>query len=259
VTGGLHVTERQPTEDGPAKGALAVFVHGSMDRATSFRRVLARLPDFTVVAYDRRGYAGSSDVPLAPDFSGQVDDLLDVLAGRPALGVGHSLGADIVLTAAEQRPELIDTVLAFEPPQPWLPWWSEYSAGHAAMEEAGENVAAAAEAFMRRMVGDGTWDRLPAATREQRRAEGAALVSEMRTLRRQAPFDPAAITVPVVVGYGSETGPHHLRGTRLLADALPQGQLVAVRGSRHGAHLSHPDKFAGLVRLALSRRDGVRP
>jgi pimeloyl-ACP methyl ester carboxylesterase len=164
-----------------------------------------------------------------------------------------------VLAAAEQRPDLIDTALVFEPPQPWLPWWSRYSIGQAGIEEAGENGAVAAEVFMRRMIGDATWERLPAATRQQRQAEGAALVGEMRGLRRGAPFEPAAIPIPVLVGYGSKTGDHHLRGTRLLAAALRKGKLVSIAGTGHGAHLSRSDQFADLVRQALSRRETSEP
>jgi pimeloyl-ACP methyl ester carboxylesterase len=258
VSGGLHVIERRPIEDGPAAGALAIFVHGSMDRGNSFRRVIARLPDFSVIIYDRRGYGGSSEVIPSVDFSTQADDLLGILASRRAVGVGHSLGGDVVLAAAERRPDLIDTTLVYEPPQMWLPWWSTYSIGQNAIEAAGENGAAAAEIFLRGMIGDAAWERLPTATRQQRQAEGAALIAEMRGLRRDAPFDPSAISIPVLVGYGTKTREHHRRGTRLLAEALPNGQLVAIPDAGHGAHLSHPDNFAQLVRQALARREGPR-
>jgi pimeloyl-ACP methyl ester carboxylesterase len=251
----VNVTERPPLQDGPAAGALVVMVHGSMDRATSFRRVVARLPDFTVVTYDRRGYAGSANVRPATDFSVQVDDLLEVLGGRPAVVVGHSLGGDVVLGAAEARPDLIDSAFVFEPPQMWLGWWQQVSIGDAAVQEAGENGAAAAESFMRRMIGDRAWERLPAATRQQRQAEGAALVAELQGLRRRVPFDPAAISIPVIVGYGTDTRPHHQRGAKELADALPKGELATIQACGHGAHLSHPDNFAGLVRRALARRE----
>ena len=44
----------------PAPGAATVvFVHGSLDRGESFRRVMRRLPELTTVTYDRRGYQGS--------------------------------------------------------------------------------------------------------------------------------------------------------------------------------------------------------
>ena len=49
-------------ESGPDDAPLVVFVHGSMDRSTSFSKVVRRLRDLHTVVYDRRGYAGSSDV-----------------------------------------------------------------------------------------------------------------------------------------------------------------------------------------------------
>jgi len=116
----LHVVERPPLEAGPANGSLVVLVHGSLDRASSFRRVAARLPDATVITYDRRGYAGSVEVSPTPVFERQVDDFLEVLGGRPVVGVGHSLGGDVVLRAAQRQPDLVTVAMVFEPPQPWL-------------------------------------------------------------------------------------------------------------------------------------------
>jgi pimeloyl-ACP methyl ester carboxylesterase len=257
----LHVIERPPTEPGPANGAVVVLVHGSMDRASSFRRVIARLPDATVISYDRRGYAESVEVPPAARFDRQVDDLLEVLAGRTVVGVGHSLGGDVVLGAAQRHPELIDSAMVFEPPQPWLPLWSARSAGSPAVIEAGKSdPARAAEMFMRGMVGDSVWDRLPSATQERRKAEGAALVAELQSLRTGRPvFDAAGIAVPVVCGFGSRSKPHHKKGTRQLAEALQLGELHCIEGCAHGAHLSHPGAFAALVRRALARREDAQP
>ena len=46
---GLHIIEQLGTDpEAPA----VVFVHGSLDRADSFRRVMRRLPEFRLVAYD---------------------------------------------------------------------------------------------------------------------------------------------------------------------------------------------------------------
>lgn len=98
-----------------------------MDRAATFSRVMRRLGEFDVVAYDRRGYAGSrTSGPSAPDRSAQAvsdataapSDVHDPLCGHardlltvvewvseqdpdlPRLVVGHSLGALIALVAA---------------------------------------------------------------------------------------------------------------------------------------------------------------
>jgi pimeloyl-ACP methyl ester carboxylesterase len=253
----LHVIERPPVAPGPADGALILLVHGSMDRASSFRRVIDRLPDATVISYDRRGYAGSVEVPPARPFDRQVDDLLEVLAGRTAVGVGHSLGGDVVLGAAQRHPELIDTAMVFEPPQPWLPLRSQRSSASPAVIAAGKSdPAKAAEMFMRGMIGDHTWDRLSSSTQEKRRAEGAALVAELQSLRSGRPvFEAAGVTVPVVCGYGSKSRPHHQEGTRQLAATLPRGELQCIEGCAHGAHLSHPAAFSALIRRALARRE----
>ncbi|HSS10593.1 MAG TPA: alpha/beta hydrolase, partial [Acidimicrobiales bacterium] len=233
---------------------------GSMDRASSFRRVIARLPDFTVISYDRRGYAGSAEVPPASLFDRQVGDLVEVLGRRTVVGVGHSLGGDVVLAAAQRHRELIDTAMVFEPPQPWLRSWSERPSGSAAAIEVGKSSPRrAAEMFMRGMVGDGVWDRLSSSTQERRRAEGATLVAELQALRSGRPvFDAASITIPVVCGYGSRSRPHQKQGTRHLAEALPLGELHCIEGSTHGAHLSHPGAIATLIRRALARRDEAK-
>ena len=110
---------------------------------------------------------------------------------------------------------------------------------------------------MRRMIGDDVWDRLPAATRGQRRAEGEALVADLRSLRGGGPpFDPERCTIPVIVGYGTRSRPHQQQGARVLAGLLPRGELVVIEGSTHGAHLSHPAQVAELIRRAGQRRRG---
>jgi len=102
---------------------------------------------------------------------------------------------------------------------------------------------------MRRMVGDRVWERLPTATREQRRAEGHTLDAELRTLSEPL-FDPERIRIPVLVGRGGHARPHHRRAVRELAASLPHGQLVEIPDAGHGAHLSHPGEVADLIRRA---------
>ena len=233
-----------------------VLVHGAMDRATSFGKVLRRLDDLEVDAYDRRGYATSVDAePAATTVADHVDDLLDRVRTRPSVVIGHSYGGVVALAAAARHPELVPAVGAFEPPLPWMPWWPSDTAGGAAVAAAGD-PAAAAEAFMRRMIGDRIWERLPSATREARRAEGPALVVDITSIQDVPAFDPADVRVPVVVGRGSESRPHQMDGTSRLVEALPDAELFEVPGGTHGSHLSHPDEFARFVRLVLSK---VRP
>ena len=230
-----------------------MFVHGSMDRSTSFRRVTDALPDLHTVVYDRRGYARSLDAdPPARGLDDHVRDLIDVIGERRSVVVGHSYGGDVALAASIERPDVIRSVLAFEAPTPWVPWWPDDSAGARAVAQA-DSPEGAAEAFIRRLVGDRTWERLPEQTQAARRAEGPAVLTDLRSIRGEAAFDLDAVTVPVVVGTSSEGEPHHRECARRMAEALSDAELVQINGGGHGSHMTHPQQFAALVRQAIER------
>jgi pimeloyl-ACP methyl ester carboxylesterase len=217
-----------------------------MDRATSFTRLMARLRDWSIVAYDRRGYAGSASTGPPATFDDQVDDLITVLAGEYAVAFGHSFGGDVVLAAAAEHPELIPAAVVWEPPQPWLPWWAESNSGRHLV--AALDPDERAEWFMRRMIGDRVWERLPAATRAQRRSEGPTLHAEITSLNVAPVFEPRSVRIPVIVGRGGRSSAHQRRAARELATTLPFGRLVEIAGAGHGAHLSHPTEVAALLR-----------
>lgn len=236
--------------DGPGGGRTAVLVHGTMDRATSFTRLMSKLTDWTVVAYDRRGYAGSSATGPPETFEDQVADLYEVLDGKAAVVFGHSFGGDVVLAAAERHPELVPAAMVWEPPQPWLPWWPSTSPSAGAWEELEPDERA--EWFMRRQVGDRVWDRLPSATQAQRRAEGLTLEAELASLAAGPVFDASRIRIPVLVGRGGQSSVHQRRSARELVAALADAELVEIPEAGHGAHLSHPGELAELVRRAAA-------
>lgn len=208
---------------------------------------MARLADFSVVAYDRRGYAGSSALGPASGFDDQVADLLSVLDGSPAVAFGHSFGGTIVLAAAAAQPSLIPAALVWETPQPWEPWWPQSSPS---LDLDGIPPEEQAEWFMRRVVGDRVWERLPESTRRQRRAEGPALAAEIMSIRDAPAFVAEKVKVPVLVGRGGDSKPHHRRTSRELAASLPRAELVEIAGAAHGAHLTHPTELAELLRRA---------
>lgn len=240
-------------QPGPVGAARVVLVHGSLDRSSAFARTARLLADLEVVRYDRRGYGRSLAAGPCHRFQDQVDDLAEVVGDRPAVVVGHSLGGVAALAFAEQHPVLARSVVAYEAPMPWEPWWPSVTAGGVAMS-AEVDPADAAERFMRRMIGDDRWEALPAGTREQRRAEGPALVAELRSIRapRAAPYVPERLTMPVVSAHGTESAPHHQASARALAERAPHGELVVVDGAGHGVHLSHPAALADLARRAVA-------
>lgn len=98
---------------------LLALVHGTLDHARSWDWVAKALRgDFHVVAPDLRGH-GDSAWALGGDYSmlGYVTDLAQMLAqinSFPAVLVGHSLGAGIVLQYAGVFPEHVAKVVAIE-------------------------------------------------------------------------------------------------------------------------------------------------
>jgi pimeloyl-ACP methyl ester carboxylesterase len=240
--------------------ARVVFVHGSMDRGASFAKASRRLSDVDVVRYDRRGYGRSAGRPPdhrgAVGLGGLVDDLRTVIADRPAVVIGHSLGGVIALAAAERHPDLVQAVGAFEAPTPWKRWWPSSSAGNVAFGAGSPEEAA--ERFMRRIVGDEFWDRLPERTRRARRSEGEALLIDLESIRAGAPIDAGTMAATVVSGYGSCSDPRHIRAARELCEDLPNAALFTIEGAGHGAHRSHPDEFATFVRRVLVESEQAR-
>jgi pimeloyl-ACP methyl ester carboxylesterase len=225
-----------------------------MDRAASFAKVQRRLAGDDVVAFDRAGYASRVDEPPpSPRVAGDAADLLARLDGRPCVAVGHSYGGHVALAAAIERPDVIRAVAIYETPLAWTDWWPPDTSGGRAVEvvRSGGSPAEAAETFMRSIVGDRVWERLPASTKEARRREGPALLADMHDIRAAAPYEPAAVRVPVVIGCGRESKGQHRLGTDAWRDLLPHAHVVIIDGAGHGAHLSHPEEFADLARAAL--------
>lgn len=262
---GLHVVEHVPSHGFDANAPVVVLVHGSLDRGTSFARVVRRLHDLRVVTYDRRGYHRSRDSAIGPTEAGlsrpsaspsasafecHVADLLAVVGGRRSVAIGHSLGGDVALGAALEDPGTVRAVGVYEPPLPWTDWWPK----RGGRDPSGEDPAKFAESFFRRVVSDEAWERLTEHAREERRADGAALVAEMADLRRgRAPFDLSVLEVPIVLGRGERSIPHHRRAIDALKHSIPDAEVFEIAGASHGAHLTHPDAFAQMVRAVVAR------
>jgi pimeloyl-ACP methyl ester carboxylesterase len=265
----LHVEQLAPSRTvaaGTATAApsveapLVVLVHGSMDRLRSFAKLASRLSDCCVVGYDRRGYARSRSAnPAAQSLLDHADDLISVLDERPALVLGHSYGADVVLCAAQARPDLVQSAVVYEPPLPWFDWWHTERPSHFRFWLDGADPGEAAEGFVAQMVGPDRYARMPERFRAELRKDGPAFVTEMKALREDPPpFDPANIPVRVLVVRGSESAERHARGTAYLVSELPDGELAILEGAGHGGHLSHPGLLADLVHAELARRPANR-
>jgi pimeloyl-ACP methyl ester carboxylesterase len=221
-----------------------------MDRARSLRRVVERLPDLRVVAYDRRGYGDSVALGPPSGLAQHVDDLLDVLDERRATVVAHSFGSHISVLAAMARPDLVAGLGLWEPPVPWMDFWPERSRRVVARIVAAGDPGDVAEAGARQMLGDQGWARLSDEARAQRRAEGAAFVADMAS-ELEPLYDWADLDVPCLIGYGAETWPYSQDAAQRVAAIVGCGTFV-VEGAPHTGHVSHPGEFAEFVRAAVA-------
>lgn len=246
----MQVFDDDREDDAPR----VVLVHGVMDRGASFSRIVGYLHDMVVTTYDRRGYANSQGAALAASLDDHVRDLLDILEDKPATVIGHSLGGVVTLAAAAQRPDLVLSAGVYESPMPWLDWWPNSTAGAKTLADE-QDPAKSAESFMRYLAGDMAWEMLPMKTQQQRRAEGPALLADLRSLREitTPPFTPEAIKVPVGVAGGSETEPHHKDGCEAMAKMF-ETEVQWIDGAGHGGHMSHPGPFASFVRRCVGLR-----
>jgi pimeloyl-ACP methyl ester carboxylesterase len=239
---GLAVAERRVAHP----EATLICVHGGLDRGGSFARLARRVEDFDVVTYDRRGYQGSRDLqPLSVDA--HVGDLV-ALARRerergPVIIFGHSYGGVVALAAALAEPSLVQMVVVYEAP---LPWVLRRDGTHAPI---GDDPEAEAERFFRRIVSDGAWARLSESEKDSRRRDGPALISDLSSLRSGAlALDIAGLVVPTTYVYGDERDPEFYGS---LCDELrrinPTIQSRELHNAGHGAHLSIPDQLANLI------------
>ncbi|MEX2627004.1 MAG: alpha/beta hydrolase [Ilumatobacteraceae bacterium] len=236
-------------------GPLVALVHGSMDRSAGLLRLGRQLDGRArVLRYDRRGYGRSTphDGPFGMDA--QVADLACLLQGRRAVVFGHSYGGNVALALAERHPDLVAAVAVYEAPLSWLDWWPGSTSGAAALATQ-DDPGDAAERFMRRLVGDERWDRLPPSTRAARRAEGAAMVGELTDLRQGPPWSPEGIDVPVTALFGGHGATHHRTAMRHLGELIPSCRVEMVPGARHVGPNTHARDVADRLEPLLTPAD----
>ncbi len=243
--GALAVTAHGPSD--PAVTEI-VLVHGAMDRAKSFRRVVEHLADLRVIDYDRRGYGES--FPGAPPASLEqhVDDLLEVMGERPATVVAHSFGCVVVVSAAIAHPDRFQGLGLWEPQVPWMEFWPRSVRRGLEAMAAESDTDALAERVYASMVGKEAWLRLPEELKVRRRAEGVAFQSDVVSGLTE-PFRWEDLKVRSLFGVGLQTWPFAQEAATKLAES--QGaDVFTIADAGHTAHVSNPEEFAEFVRCA---------
>ena len=124
-----------------------VLLHGATFRSEDWENIFPRLATrYRVIAYDARGHgkSGRAATYAIGEFADDLLRVIDTVAGRPAIVIGHSLGGAAALVAAAKRPDAVRALVLEDPVvDNWdRDWRAEYYRNvRTALDKAGELAA----------------------------------------------------------------------------------------------------------------------
>jgi pimeloyl-ACP methyl ester carboxylesterase len=246
-------------------GEPAVLVHGSWGDHHNWDLVTPGLSkSLNVATYDRRGHSRSERPPGQGSIHEDVADLaalIEHLFGGPAHVIGNSFGAAVALNLAIERPELIRSLVAHEPPLfALLEGETQVQGALAAVQERiaavvpllhSGDFAGAARRFVETIAfGPGAWDQLPQATRDIFTSNAPTWLDELQEpgwmmldLKRLGAF-----SAPALLSNGGESPPFFPLVVQRISAALPHARKHVFPTAGHVPHLSHPGEYVPVVR-----------
>lgn len=241
-------------------GPRMLLVHGSAADHTTWsfamrsqagQRASSLGERFTVIAYDRR-----ADATTVEDHAA---DAIELLASEPAIVVGSSFGAVIALEVI-RRVRQLGAVL-IEPPlgatddAPAVPaaFVAEYDRRAAA-----HGGPAAAELFLRTVLGDAAYERMPRALGDRSKAKHAEIRADSAALLAYRPRyrELSRIATPVLLLGGERSAAYFRPTLHALLAALPDARLEIVAAAGHMLHAEAPHRFADAV-IAFAQTLGL--
>jgi pimeloyl-ACP methyl ester carboxylesterase len=225
-----------------------LLIHGSAADHTTWSIQLASplRERFTLIAYDRHADAPTVEV--------HADDAAALLAESPgpALVVGSSFGAVIALDVIRRYGDRCAGAVLIEPPMaptdagPATPLEFLADFDRRAAEQGGP---AAAELFLRMVLGDATYERMPRAYQDRSKAKCAEIRADSAALIAYRPryAELASVTTPVLLLTGARSAPYFRPTIDALFAALPDARLEVVPGAGHMLQAEAHRRFGGLI------------
>ena len=208
-----------------------------------------------MLAYDRRG-AGKSPLPDGVPFVSIEDHAAELRAlieteladGERALVVGSSCGAVVVLELARLPPTWLASVVLIEPPLPPAddaPDVQGQFLVELARRAETDGPPAAAEHFLRTVLGDAAWARLPRAFQERSKGFWPQIRGDCHALAayRVRYASLAAITTPALLLAGDRSAPYFRPTIDALVGALGAATAEVVPGAGHMMQAEAPRGF----------------
>lgn len=237
-------------------GPRVLFVHGSAaDHTTWSIQLAGSLRErFELVSYDRR--------PDAASVEDHAADAVSLLGEAPALLVGSSFGAVISLEVLRAYPGRCAGAVLIEPPMAASDQLADASTAFLAefdRREAAEGGPAAAEFFLRFVLGDSVYERIPRSFQERSKAKWAQIRSDSGALVAYRPRygELASVQTPVLLLGGDRSATYFRATLDALLAALPQARLEVVTNAGHMLHAEASRRFAELL-TGFADQVGIR-
>jgi pimeloyl-ACP methyl ester carboxylesterase len=242
-----------------------VLLHSSGGSPRQWQELVESLRhDWRVLAVEFHGHGQRPDKPTMTfaDDAALAVPLLEMAGGAHV--VGHSYGGAVAVKLASMRPQLVRSVVAYEPVLFRLladdaahPNYAiDVMRAVAAMRErlAGGRSARAAQLFVDFWSGAGAWHALSAASRQAMESRMPSIMRHFHALFAE-PFPReqlARLPVPMLFLSGSRTVPAAHRIADHLRRALPLARHVELPGLGHMGPVTHAPVVNECIRDFLS-------
>jgi pimeloyl-ACP methyl ester carboxylesterase len=254
------------------EGEAVLFIPAAWSDHRAWDGIRDRIAtDYRFVSYTQRHYGTGDwpdDKPLADDVHGA--DLAALLRhwDEPMHLVGYSASGSTIFRAAIEAPELVRSIVIFEPTMPEILEGSpqgeaavaEWEAGFAKMGEALE--AGDTEAAVRYAIEhvfdlpEGGFDTLPQHNR-------MVLLDNAHTSTMRVPVPPLTcddlgrVEAPTLLLVGEETQAMWLLAAEAVADCVPDAEVEVMPGVDHSAPVKASDAFVERLLAFLDRHQGM--
>lgn len=229
------------------EGAPLLLIHGSAADHTTWSIQLTTLRRHVrMVTWDRRGHDRSPLPPGVTSFTVEEHAadaalLVERELGGSAFVCGSSFGGVVALELARSRPELVRGAVLIEPPlrpndaERGLP--EAFLLQMAQIEEA-EGGPAAAEYFLRSVLGDTAFERMPRRYQERSKSFWRQIGQDCAALAAYEVRYPAlaSVQIPVLLLGGERSAPPFRPTLEALYASLPNAALEIVPGAGHMLH-----------------------
>jgi pimeloyl-ACP methyl ester carboxylesterase len=256
LTGVSQGTSARPRTDlwfdEAGSGPPVVLLHSALTDSRSWSRVRDLLATrHRVVRFDARGFGRSPNADAPYDLVEDLENVMRAAAIPPAHLVGNSMGADVVLTAAVARPDLVLSITVVGPgfgmddlPLESARLMKQWREGRAAKNW---TVALAAA----RSLWLGSDDQVER-TQEVIQRPGAESVTTFARIADIELPQLARLSLPALVIVGEDDDASVQASSSLLAATIPGSRTERIAGARHHPQEDQPAAFAAALMKFLA-------